>query len=106
VVVWTGTDPTPPGSGRGVSTIPVRVGFPTGKVKLYLDSPKFPGWNEIDAVGLEYGWWQTIWAAQAEASSFFGQNPTAPGASSYHPGSYQLPGGPHEQLPAMNRLVP
>lgn len=81
VVVWTGTDPTPPGAGRGVSTIPVQVDFKTSKVKLYLDSPKFPGWNEIDAVGLQYrwGWERTIWAVQAEASSTYGQgNPQPP----------------------------
>jgi hypothetical protein len=32
-----------------------------------------PGWNEIDAVGLEYGNnKQVIWAARATASSSYG----------------------------------
>lgn len=79
VVIWTGTDPTPPSAGRGVTTIPVQVPFKICRVKIYLDSPKFPGWNEIDAVGLEYGWLKsTLWASKAEASSYFGQPGTQP----------------------------
>ena len=52
IVVWQGTDPTPRGTPRGVSTIPIRAGFKTSKVKIYINSPQVPGWNEIDAVQL------------------------------------------------------
>jgi hypothetical protein len=82
VVVWSGTDPTGAnGAGRGVFTVPVQVNFKTSAVKIYLDSPKFPGWNEIDAVGLQHGWgWftETTWAAQAQASSTYGQSRSTP----------------------------
>ena len=73
VVVWKGTDPTPASAARGVSKIPVKVDFETDRVKVYLDSPKFPGWNEMDAVGLRYSWGRTIWADSASASSIYGQ---------------------------------
>ncbi len=73
VVVWQGTDPTPKTAARGVSKFPVEVDFATHRVKVYLDSPSFPGWNEIDAVGLRYSWGRTIWAESATASSIYGQ---------------------------------
>ncbi|NLX94679.1 MAG: hypothetical protein GXY83_00745 [Rhodopirellula sp.] len=79
VVVWTGRDPTSPAAGGGVSTIPVSVDFSTDRVKIYLDSPRFPGWNEIDAVGLRYWWGRTIWATKAEASSSFAGGSSSPG---------------------------
>jgi hypothetical protein len=54
---------------------PVKVDFPIRKVKLYLDSPRVPGWNEIDAVGLIDQQATTHWAAKAEASSTFASRP-------------------------------
>ena len=74
VVVWSGVDPTPVTAGRGISRIPVDVPFRTDKVKIYLDSPRVPGWNEIDAVGMNYVffWWEvTQWAKAASASSSY-----------------------------------
>ena len=67
VVVWKGTDPTPASAARGISKIPVKVDFETARVRVYLDSPNFPGWNEIDAVGLRYSWGRIIWADSATA---------------------------------------
>ena len=73
VVVFKGTDPTPTSSSRGISKIPLKLDFETDRVKVYLDSPNVPGWNEIDAVGLRYSWGRIIWADSASASSIYGQ---------------------------------
>jgi hypothetical protein len=74
-VLWEGTDPTPVGAPGGVSRLPVMTRVRTGRIKVYLNSPAVPGWNEIDAVGLEYGDNnQTIWAKRASASSLYGES--------------------------------
>lgn len=71
-VLWQGTDPTPPGSGSGVSKFAIKKPFVTAKIRVYLASDQVPGWNEIDAVGLSYGWLgATIWAEKATASSSY-----------------------------------
>ena len=74
VVLWTGTDPTPPTANRGVSRIPVSPQFKTRRIKVYLNSPAVPGWNEIDAVGLLDATGKTHWATSAEASTSYGEN--------------------------------
>jgi hypothetical protein len=71
-VLWEGTDPTPTSAGAGVSRLPIATAVKTGRIKLYIDSPAVSGWNEIDAVGLEYGNGQIIWAENASASSSYG----------------------------------
>jgi hypothetical protein len=71
-VLWEGTDPTPAGAGGGVSRLPVTSGIRTSRIKVYLNSSAVPGWNEIDAVGLEYGDKEVIWAERATASSSYG----------------------------------
>jgi hypothetical protein len=71
-VLWEGADPTPTSAGAGVSRLPVSTSVKTGRIKLYIDSPAVVGWNEIDAVGLEYGNGQVIWADAASASSSYG----------------------------------
>jgi len=81
VTVWQGADPTAPGSLRGVSSVPVSVNFKTSRVKIYLDSPRVPGWNEIDTVGLEDNAGNTFWPINASASSSYGSAPSAPGSS-------------------------
>ena len=75
VIAWEGKDPTPRTAQHGVSLIPVRLSFPVQKIKLYLDSPAVPNWNEIDAVGLEDGEGTTHWAASVKASSTWGAQP-------------------------------
>jgi hypothetical protein len=70
VEVWKGQDPTPIGSGKGVSVIPFRVNFKTNRVRIELRSKDVSGWNEIDAVGLRAGG-KTHWVAAAEASSTY-----------------------------------
>lgn len=72
ITAWEGTDPTDRSKQMGVSKIPLDVDFPIDKVKLYLDSPSVQGWNEIDAVGLMDEKEEMHWAADAEASSIFG----------------------------------
>lgn len=70
--VWQGTDPTSPLALRGKSKIPVAGGWNTRRIKLYLDSPNVPGWNEIDAVGLRDASGRVQWAEAATASSAYG----------------------------------
>ena len=71
VVLWQGKDPTPIGSGRGISVIPVNPKFATRQIRVHIDSPAVPGWNEIDAVGLRDSWGWTTWAEKASASSSY-----------------------------------
>jgi len=73
VEVWKGKDPTPKNSGMGTSEIKFRVPFKTNRVKIYLDSPAVPGWNEIDAVGLRDSAGKTHWARSAAASSTYAE---------------------------------
>ena len=72
VVVWQGVDPTPQGSGGGVSKIPLQTIWQTKKVKIYLASKKVSGWNEIDAIGLVDQKGNVQWTRHAEASSSYG----------------------------------
>lgn len=72
IVLWEGTDPTGTGQTSGITKIPVSPKFATDTIRVYIASDKVLGWNEIDAVGLQYGMWGTIWAKTAKASSSFG----------------------------------
>lgn len=75
VILWQGTDPTPATEKSGVSKIPLMTPVLTDRIRIYLDSKNVSGWNEIDAVGLHYGFIDTvIWANKASASSSFGTN--------------------------------
>ena len=71
VELWKGQDPTTPDNEIGVSEIPVKVDFKTARVKLYIESTKVPGWNEIDAVGLRDKDKKMHWAVAADASSTY-----------------------------------
>ncbi len=104
VVIFSGADPTPVGSGMGVSKIKAKVNFTTRRVKLYLNSPQVPGWNEIDAVGLIDTSGATQWAKYVKASSDYGQTvgasvpPAVPGpTTTFMPGT--LPPQPGTQRP-------
>ncbi|MGE3807083.1 MAG: hypothetical protein AB7K24_20665 [Gemmataceae bacterium] len=72
VEVWKGKDPTPPGSGSGISEIPIKVNFKINRVKIFFDSKAVPGWNEIDAVGLRDAADKTHWAETVDSSSAYG----------------------------------
>lgn len=45
----------------------------TNRVKIYLDSPKVPGWNEIDAIGLLDKDGKTQWASAVACSSTYAE---------------------------------
>jgi hypothetical protein len=81
ITVWQGNDPTPAGSPRGVSSVPVSANFKTSRVKIYLDSPRVQGWNEIDTVGLADNAGNTLWPVNATASSSYGATPSSAGTS-------------------------
>ncbi|HKB40523.1 MAG TPA: hypothetical protein VKD72_29125, partial [Gemmataceae bacterium] len=72
IEVWKGQDPTPVGSGKGISVIPIKVNFKITRVKLYINSRSVGGWNEIDAVGLRCRG-RTLWASAVDASSTYAQ---------------------------------
>jgi len=80
VDAWKGTDPTATEKGHGVSIFPISTELETSKIKLYLDSKRVAGWNEIDAVGLIDQMGRTHWAVRAEASSTYatGEPPAVP----------------------------
>jgi hypothetical protein len=71
-VLWEGTDPTAPPLPGGVSKFPAGGAPATTRIKIYLDSPAFPGWNEIDAVALIDSQGKPHWAKRAAASSSYG----------------------------------
>ncbi len=71
VTLWEGTDPTTPGSGKGVSQLEVKDPVLTQSITLHLDSPRVMGWNEIDAVSLEDAQGEVHWATGAHASSTY-----------------------------------
>jgi hypothetical protein len=71
-VVWEGTDPTPPSSGGGVSKFRLANCGSTTQIKIYLDSPNVPGWNEIDAVALVEADGTKHWSKRAAASTSYG----------------------------------
>jgi hypothetical protein len=71
-VIWQGADPTPASSPGGVSKFAVSGVPKTQRIKVYLNSPAVPGWNEIDAVALIDAAGQPHWARRATASSSYG----------------------------------
>lgn len=85
ITAWAGTDPTAPKSGAGVSTVPLNVGFPIRRVKIYLDSAAVQGWNEIDAIGLVDQNQQVQWARNASASTWYGQSSQRAGGTTPFP---------------------
>ena len=96
VEAWSGVDPAPRGRTIATSEIPLApVGFATKRVKIYLDSPNVPNWNEVDAVGLVGPDDRVQWAVGAEASSTY---------ASSRGGLSLAGGGPTALAPAWARL--
>jgi hypothetical protein len=68
--LWEGTEPR--------EEAPVEVGFPvpagvrSDQIKVYLDTARVPGWNEIDAVELVGKDGSRQWATTSSASSYYG----------------------------------
>jgi small-conductance mechanosensitive channel len=48
------------------------------KIKLYLDSPAVPGWNEIDAIGLRSKDDNMQWANKVIASTTYAEQTVEP----------------------------
>jgi hypothetical protein len=69
--VWQAAQVGPAAEPKRALAIDLPRGFTVERVKLYLQSEKVPGWNEIDAVGLHDEQGGVHWAACAEASSTF-----------------------------------
>jgi|GEM_PF-5196781 len=89
IVAWEGDDPTPLGKPRGVSVIPIKLAFPVGRIRVTINSPAVPSWNEIDAIGLEDASGKIYWAKHVEASSTYSMPQNAATANSkpaYAPG--------------------
>ncbi len=97
VEVWKGKDPTPVGSARGVSKIPVKINFKTNRVKIYLASKDVPGWNEIDAVGVVDAAGKTHWAKSAHASSTYAEMRPSPRIATT-PVQAKRPWGPEQVI--------
>ena len=78
--LWFGKDPAAANSSRiFVATISLPETKVISHIKLYIDSPAVPGWNEIDAVGVQDAQGRVSWAKSARASSSYGANTESSG---------------------------
>ena len=75
-IIWEGQAP----SSAAPTEMVVKASSPvsSNKIKIYLDSNRVPGWNEIDAVQLVGKDGSRQWASIATASSSFAERPNAP----------------------------
>ena len=71
VVIWQGRQS--PGEGIVDATFNAPAGLTARGVKVYLDTKRVPGWNEIDAVELIGRDGTRQWAQSASASSSYGE---------------------------------
>lgn len=76
--IWKGNDPTPATAAMGRSVFPIPPGTKSRRIKLLINSPAVPGWNEIDAVAIHGTDGSTEWASNAWASSTSGSNHELP----------------------------
>jgi hypothetical protein len=53
-------------------SFPVPPGVRSDQIKVYLDTARVPGWNEIDAVELIGADGTRQWASGSSASSYYG----------------------------------
>lgn len=77
-VIWTGKDPTPTSAAMGRSLISIKNSVRTRRIKIFIDSDKVPGWNEVDAVAIHDKDGKIQWASNAWASTCFGENQPLP----------------------------
>src|SRR5207245_955698 len=71
VTLWEGQEP--PLQAPVDTSFPVNVAVRASSVKVYLDTRRVPGWNEIDAVELIGRDGSRQWATAATASSTYAQ---------------------------------
>jgi hypothetical protein len=75
---WTGADPAKANpSGIFVADVAVSIAQPITRIRLYIDSKRVPGWNEIDAVGLVDANGTVQWAQSVRASSTYAARGTS-----------------------------
>ena len=72
--LWRGEPPKIASPSNTVFTAP--SGVTTGRIKVYLDTKRVAGWNEIDAVQLVGRDGSRQWAKNASASSSYGGDST------------------------------
>jgi len=71
-IAWQGKDPVESGKYHGIANIPFNgIKFKVEKLRLYIDTRKVMGWNEIDAVALIDRQGKEHWAVKAKASSTY-----------------------------------
>jgi hypothetical protein len=70
IPIWAGQDPS---KGQPLSDTPFAFpsGVTTGRVRVYLDTTKLPGWEEIDALQLVGRDGSRQWAKSVNASSTY-----------------------------------
>jgi hypothetical protein len=72
---WEGDDPVEIRDGWGVATVRFTEPVDTKRIRLYLDTDKVDGWNQIDAVALWDVDKKYYWAIDADASSTYAFEP-------------------------------
>ncbi len=70
-VLWEGEEPHAPAPNDVTFTVP--PGIRASSIKVYLDTRRVPGWNEIDAVELVGRDGSRQWARRATASSTYAE---------------------------------
>ncbi len=104
VLAWEGEDPTPTTEDRGISIIPIDIDFVTDTIKVYIDSPAVPGWNEIDAIGLHDKNGEVLWASNVECSTTYA-DPFSPDIPEPVASDFDRPYGPEQAEGEPNTLV-
>ncbi len=69
--LWEGTEPLAPAPNDVTFSVP--PGIRAGSIKIYLDTKRVAGWNEIDAVELVGRDGSRQWAKRASASSTYAE---------------------------------
>jgi hypothetical protein len=71
VVLWEGE--STPGQAPNDFVVPVTQSIAANQIKVYVDSQRVPGWNEIDAIELVGKDGSRQWASNASASSTYAE---------------------------------
>ena len=73
LTVWKAKEVKRTGTPGRVLCVQLPLGFHIRRVKVYLQTSKVPGWNEVDAIRLIDDKKRTHWASAAEASTTYAQ---------------------------------
>ena len=71
VVAWRAKKVGPIGKKERILKIPMPLGFQIARLKIYLETTKVRGWNEIDAVAVVDDKGVKHWAAAAQTSTTY-----------------------------------